>query len=94
MNSAEKKVFHIAVALFIVGLVVRFLPWGIPSIEQEDDLFGRETAVASVARSGSGGKSVPEVTDKVIKKRGVKRREKSSVCPSISTGPRKTNYAP
>ena len=68
MNSAEKKVFHIAVALFIVGLVVRFLPWGIPSIEQDDDLFGRETAVASVARSGSGGKSVPEVTDKVIKK--------------------------
>lgn len=67
MNSAEKKVFHIAVALFVVGLIVRFLPWGIPSIEQEDDLFGRETAVASVARSGSSETS-PEVTDKVIKK--------------------------
>lgn len=67
MNSAEKKVFHIAVALFVVGLVVRFLPWGIPSIEQEDDLFGRETAVASVGRSGLSETS-PEVTDKVIKK--------------------------
>ena len=67
MNSAEKKVFHIAVALFVVGLIVRFLPWGIPSIEQEDDLFGRETAVASVARSGSSETS-PGVTDKVIKK--------------------------
>ena len=67
MNSAEKKVFHIAVALFVVGLIVRFLPWGIPSIEQEDDLFGRETAVASVARSGSSETS-PEVTGKVIKK--------------------------
>lgn len=67
MNSAEKKVFHIAVALFVVGLIVRFLPWGIPSIEQEDDLFGRETAVASVVRSGSSETS-PEVTDKVIKK--------------------------
>lgn len=67
MNSAEKKVFHIAVALFVVGLIVRFLPWGIPSIEQEDDLFGRETAVASVARSGSSETSL-EVTDKVIKK--------------------------
>lgn len=67
MNSAEKKVFHIAVALFVVGLIVRFLPWGIPSIEQEDDLFGRETAVVSVVRSGSSETS-PEVTDKVIKK--------------------------
>lgn len=37
MNAAEKNVLHIALALFVVGLVVRILPWGIPAIEQQDD---------------------------------------------------------
>lgn len=36
MNSAEKKVLRIAFSLFVVGLVVRVLPWGVPSIDQVD----------------------------------------------------------
>lgn len=36
MNSPEKKILHLAFCLFVVGLVVRFLPWGLPSIEQNE----------------------------------------------------------
>jgi len=36
MNAAEKKVLHIAFFLFLVGIVVRFLPWGLPAIDSVD----------------------------------------------------------
>ncbi|MBO7414810.1 MAG: helix-hairpin-helix domain-containing protein [Fibrobacter sp.] len=36
MNSPEKKLLHLAFCLFVVGLVVRFLPWGLPSIVETD----------------------------------------------------------
>ena len=36
MNSAERKILHVALALFMVGILVRFLPWGLPSIDYED----------------------------------------------------------
>lgn len=48
VNAAERSLFHIAVALFAVGLVVRYLPWGIPSI----DTF-EVGAAPEVAASGS-----------------------------------------
>lgn len=37
MNAAEKNILHIAFALFMVGVVVRFLPWGVPAIELLDE---------------------------------------------------------
>lgn len=37
MNSAEKKVLHIALVLFAVGVLVRVLPWGVPAIEERDE---------------------------------------------------------
>ena len=33
MNAAEKKILYIAMAFFVVGVAVRVLPWGPPSIE-------------------------------------------------------------
>lgn len=36
MNAAEKKVLHIAFILFAIGLLVRILPWSVPSIESFD----------------------------------------------------------
>ena len=36
MNSAERKVLHVALALFLVGILVRFLPWGLPSVDYVD----------------------------------------------------------
>ena len=36
MNAAEKKVLRIAVFLFVVGMLVRFVPWGLPAIDTVD----------------------------------------------------------
>lgn len=33
MNGPEKKVVYLAFCLFVVGVVVRVLPWGLPSID-------------------------------------------------------------
>ena len=33
MNASEKRILKFAIILFIIGLTVRYLPWGLPSIE-------------------------------------------------------------
>ncbi len=33
MNSSEKRILKLAIILFTIGLTVRYLPWGLPSIE-------------------------------------------------------------
>lgn len=66
MNSAEKKVVYMAVAFLVVGIVVRFLPWGIPSIEQEDDLLYREPVASQVHQVSPQSSDTLQVTDKVM----------------------------
>lgn len=52
MNSPEKKLLHLAFCLFVVGLVVRFLPWGLPSIV-ENDVAEASVRALAVADSSS-----------------------------------------
>ena len=52
MNSPEKKLLHLAFCLFVVGLVVRFLPWGLPSIV-ENDIAEASVGVLAVADQSS-----------------------------------------
>lgn len=33
MNASEKKILYLAFTLFVIGFILRFLPWGLPSIE-------------------------------------------------------------
>lgn len=33
MNAPEKNILKLALCLFVVGIMVRILPWGLPSIE-------------------------------------------------------------
>ena len=33
MNAPEKNVVRLALCLLVIGIIVRFLPWGLPSIE-------------------------------------------------------------
>jgi competence protein ComEA len=33
MNASEKRILKLAIILFTIGLVFRYLPWGLPSIE-------------------------------------------------------------
>lgn len=79
MNAAEKSILHIAIALFAVGLVVRFLPWGIPSIEQQSEPSKQEY-IADIVQASKETSLVltddsvddPEITDKVIEAAGEK----------------------
>ena len=33
MNAPERNVVRLAFCLLVIGIVMRFLPWGLPSIE-------------------------------------------------------------
>lgn len=88
MNSAERKVLHVALALFLVGILVRFLPWGLPSIDYVD-IGDRPRRVESppaqskleyVARDTSGAVEIDaDVTESLRKKEGKKPRKKKAV---------------
>lgn len=75
VNAAERSLFHIAVALFAVGLVVRYLPWGIPSIDTFEVGAAPEVTVsapeAATPQSGSY-----QITDKLTDE--AKQEKKSS----------------
>ncbi|MBR2091038.1 MAG: helix-hairpin-helix domain-containing protein [Fibrobacter sp.] len=49
MNASEKRILKLAVILFIIGLIVRYLPWGLPSIESFE--VGDAIVVANAALS-------------------------------------------
>lgn len=88
MNSAERKVLHVALALFLVGILVRFLPWGLPSIDYVD-IGDRPRRVESppaqskleyVARDTSGTVEIDaDVTESLHKKETKKPRKKKAV---------------
>ena len=53
MNAPEKNVVRLALCLLVIGIIVRVLPWGLPSIETfevgESFIVGNDTPL-SVAR--------------------------------------------
>ena len=46
MNASEKRILNLAITLFIIGLVIRYLPWGLPSIEEFE--VGKAIVVTNV----------------------------------------------
>jgi competence protein ComEA len=72
MNASEKRILKLAIILFIIGLTVRYLPWGLPSIETfevGDAIFvanappGASSDAFSFAETGAVS---TDNTDKVI----------------------------
>lgn len=55
MNSAEKKVLNVAVALFLVGATVKVLPWGLPSIDQMDELTAEKVSHSRIVDKVNNG---------------------------------------
>lgn len=71
MNASEKRILKLAIILFIIGLTVRYLPWGLPSIETFE--VGDSIIVANASPAITDGvppadtSAVPASnTDKVI----------------------------
>ena len=63
MNTAEKKVVRIAIFLFAVGMLVRFLPWGLPAIETVD--IGDRPKVAQMSKNSEPSQSRLEYGEQV-----------------------------
>ena len=51
MNASEKRILYLAIVLFSIGLVIRYLPWGLPSIEEFE--VGDAIVVANTAPAAS-----------------------------------------
>ena len=98
MNAAEKKILYVALALFVVGILVRILPWGLPSIDFVDigDRPRRfEPAPAQSNLEYGAAMSIPDslITDKVTEEPGVKKAKKSRKKKAIVHFPLKINVA-
>ena len=64
MNASEKRILKLAIILFTIGLTVRYLPWGLPSIETFE--VGDAIFVAN-APPGAFSDSPPVIdTNKII----------------------------
>jgi competence protein ComEA len=88
MNAPEKHVVRLAVFLFVLGVVVRILPWGLPSIETfqvgeplitdkvtESQAFPLESApVQKEAFSGE-----PSLKESNFSKKSPKKQKKGSL---------------
>lgn len=72
MNASEKRILKLAIILFTIGLTVRYLPWGLPSIETfevgDAIIVANAPPVASPATVPDADTSAVPIndTDKVI----------------------------
>jgi len=81
MNEPERKIFYLALALFALGLLYRYLPWEVPAISQRDSYSNLEYAVDSMPPPFYRHGPAPEVTDKLTKGDGGKKRERKGKKP-------------
>ena len=84
MNAPEKNVVRLALCLLVIGIVVRILPWGLPSIEHFE--VGESFVVANEAPLIASRDSVATI-DSLVSKTDVisdSRLEKSENSPKKS----------
>ena len=63
MNASEKRILKLAIILFTIGLVFRYLPWGLPSIESFE--VGDAVVVANASPPVVADPAVDTVLNKV-----------------------------
>lgn len=63
MNASEKRILKLAIILFTIGLVIRYLPWGLPSIESFE--VGDAIVVANASPPVVADSTVDTVLNKV-----------------------------
>ena len=84
MNASEKRILKLAILLFIIGLTVRYLPWGLPSIETFE--VGDAIIVAN-APPGAFSDAVP-----VADASTVQAYDTDKVIPIADPGPKSTEH--
>ncbi|WP_254794281.1 helix-hairpin-helix domain-containing protein [Fibrobacter sp. UWB12] len=70
MNASEKRILKLAIILFTIGLIIRYLPWGLPSIETfevGESVFVANSSPGAVPNASSD--AVPNAsTDTIVNK--------------------------
>ena len=66
LNAPEKQILRTALVFLILGLLFRYLPWGVPTIGQVDEYSNLEYAAEGFSISKKSQFVTPENTDKVI----------------------------
>jgi len=69
MNAPERKVVYLAFCLFVIGVLVRILPWGLPTIESiqiEDSVQVPEKQPPAAVVGPGAAVTGPEVADSVV----------------------------
>lgn len=69
MNAPERKVVYLAFCLFAIGVLVRILPWGLPTIESiqiEDSVQVSEKQPPAAVVGPGAAVAGPEVADSVV----------------------------
>ena len=84
MNASEKRILKLAIILFTIGLTVRYLPWGLPSIETFE--VGDAIIVAN-APPGAFSDAVP-----VADASTVQAYDTNKVIPLADPGPKSTEH--
>ncbi|WP_254842276.1 helix-hairpin-helix domain-containing protein [Fibrobacter sp. UWB11] len=67
MNASEKRILKLAIILFTIGLIIRYLPWGLPSIETfevGESVFVANTAPGAVPNASSD--AVPNASSDAV----------------------------
>ena len=81
MNAPEKNVVRLALCLLVIGIVVRILPWGLPSIEHfevgESFIVANDAPLAVVRDSVTVADTVLSKTDNEFKN-GPKKERKTA----------------
>ena len=79
MNAPEKNVVRLALCLLVIGIIVRVLPWGLPSIETfevgESFIVGNDTPLATVRDSNASNDSLVSKNDDDFKNKPKKERK-------------------
>lgn len=68
MNGPEKKVVYLAFCLFVLGVVIRILPWGLPTIDKfqvgDRIIVANEQMVSTDSISQNNANFVDKVKEK------------------------------
>lgn len=65
MNAPEKQILRMALVFLVLGLVSRYLPWGVPAIGQVEEYSNLEYVVERENFTKKSWSKSDEVTDKV-----------------------------
>ena len=67
LNAPEKQILRTALVFLVLGLLFRYLPWGVPAVGQVDEYSNLEYVSEGSTNSKKSLLASPANTDKVIR---------------------------